>query len=90
MAHTAREKEKILSRINRMKGQLDAVAKALDGDRDCYEIMRLLASCRGAINGLMGDVIEGHIRDHIVQAETKKDAAQSGEEIIEIMKSFWK
>jgi DNA-binding FrmR family transcriptional regulator len=52
--------------------------------------MQLLASCRGAINGLMGEVVEGHIREHVVEAENKKLAIEAGEELIEIMQSFWK
>lgn len=55
-----------------------------------FGVMQLLSSCRGALNGLMGDLIEGHIREHIVQAENKKDAAASGEDLIDMMKSFWK
>lgn len=90
MAHTIRDKAKIISRINRIKGQLDAFAKAVEAEQDCYQNMQLLASCRGAINGLMAEVVEGHIRDHIVEAENKKAAAESGEDLIEIMRSFIK
>lgn len=88
--HTVREKEKIIARVNRIKGQLEAFSKAIDVEADHYKVMQLLSSCRGAFNGLMGDVIEGHIREHIVEAENKKLAASSGEELIELMKSFWK
>lgn len=90
MAHTIREKSKILARVNRIKGQLEAFAKAIESEQDCYQVMQLLSSCRGALNGLMGDVVEGHIREHIVEAENKKMAAESGEDLVEIMKSFWK
>lgn len=90
MAHTIREKAKILARVNRIKGQLEAFHKAVDSEQDCYQIMQLLSSCRGALNGLMGDIVEGHIREHIVEAENKKMAAESGEDLVEIMKSFWK
>ncbi|PWU21403.1 MAG: transcriptional regulator [Bdellovibrio sp.] len=90
MAHTIREKGKILARVNRIKGQLDAFSKAIEAEGDCYQIMQLLSSCRGALNGLMGEVIEGHIREHIVEADNKKMAIQSGEELIKIMDSFWK
>lgn len=90
MAHTIREKSKVLARVNRLKGQLDAFAKAIEAEQDCYQVMQLLSSCRGALNGLMGDLVEGHIREHIVEAENKKLAAESGEDLIEIMKSFWK
>lgn len=88
--HTIREKTKIIARVNRIKGQLEAFAKAIESEQDCYQVMQLLSSCRGALNGLMGEVIEGHIREHIVQAENKKAASDSGEELIDIMKSFWK
>ena len=90
MAHTVREKNKILSRVNRIKGQLEAFSKAIEAEQDCYHVMQLLSSCRGALNGLMGDVIEEHIREHIVEADNKKIATESGEELIDIMKSFWK
>jgi len=90
MPHTIREKNKILARVNRIKGQLDAFSKAIEAEGECYQIMQLLASCRGALNGLMGEVIEGHVREHIVEAENKKMATEAGEELIEIMQSFWR
>ena len=90
MTHAVREKSKIVSRVNRLKGQLDAFAKAIEAEDDCYQVMQLLASCRGALNGLMGDIIEQHIREHIVEAENKKVATEAGEELVDIMKSFWK
>lgn len=90
MAHTIKDKAKIISRVNRLKGQLDAFVKALEVEQDCYQNMQLLASCRGALNGLMAEVVEGHIREHIVEAENKKSAAESGEDLIDIMKSFLK
>lgn len=90
MAHTISDKKRILARVNRLKGQLDALANAVDSDQDCYKVMQLLASCRGALHGLMGDIINNHIREHIVDAANKKDASRAGDELIEIMESFWK
>ncbi len=90
MSHTIKEKTKLTSRVNRIKGQLEAFGKAVEAEKDEYEIMQLLASCRGAINGLMAEVVEGHIREHIVEAENKKLAAEAGEELIDIMRSFIK
>jgi DNA-binding FrmR family transcriptional regulator len=90
MSHTIREKNKLIARVNRIKGQLDAFAKAIEVEQDCYQVIQLLSSCRGAMNGLMSEVVEGHIREHIVQAENKEEAAESAEELIDIMKSFLK
>lgn len=90
MAHTIREKKKILARVSRIKGQLEAFSKSIEAEHDCYQVMQLLASCRGALNGLMSEVVEEHIREHIIEAENKKLASESGEDLIEIMKSFLK
>jgi DNA-binding FrmR family transcriptional regulator len=90
MAHVQADKSKILARVNRIKGQLEAFSKAVDTDEDCYKVLQLLASCRGAMNGLMSEVVENHIREHIVEAENKKMASESGEDLIEIMRSFLK
>lgn len=90
MAHIIKDKNKILSRINRIRGQLDAFKKAIEEDQDEYQIMQLLASCRGALSGLTTDFLEGHIRDHIVEAKDKKEAAHAGEELIDIVRSFMK
>lgn len=90
MAHTIKEKNKIVARVNRIKGQMEALGKAIETEQDCYQVMQLLASCRGALNGLMAEVVEGHIREHIMHAENKKDSDESAEDLIDIMKSFLK
>jgi DNA-binding FrmR family transcriptional regulator len=90
MAHTQQNKEKILARIKRLQGQLNSVAGSIESGEDCYKVLQTLASARGALQGLMGEIVEGHIRDHVVNAKNSKDAGVAGEETIEIMKSFWK
>ena len=90
MAHTIHGKTKILARISRIKGQLEAFGKAIESEQGEYQVLQLLASCRGALNGLMADILEGHIQEHIVEAKDKKLAAEAGEELIEIVRSFMK
>ncbi|MBC7467053.1 MAG: metal/formaldehyde-sensitive transcriptional repressor [Bdellovibrio sp.] len=90
MSHIIKDKQKIISRVNRIKGQLDAFSKAIESEQDCYQVIQLLASCRGALNGLMADVVERHIQEHIINAENKKDASDSAEDLVDIMKSFLK
>lgn len=90
MSHTIRDKEKLKKRINRIKGQLDAVVKILEGEEEPYKILQLLSSSRGALLGLMGEVIEGHIMVHVVEADSQKEAAVAGKEVTEILRSFWK
>lgn len=90
MAHSQRDKKKLLSRINRLKGQLGSAARLIEGEEECYRVLQVLASCRGALNGLMGDMVDGHVRMHVVQAKTKRAASRAGREVTEIMRSFWK
>lgn len=90
MAHTSVGKDKLIARIKRLQGQLGAVSTSLENDEDCYKVLQTLASARGALQGLMGEIVEGHIRSHVVGAANAKEAQKAGEEIVEIMRSFWK
>jgi len=65
MAHTTRNKEKLLVRVRRIRGQVAALEKALSEEDDCSRILQLIAGSRGAMDGLMAEVLEGHIRLHV-------------------------
>ena len=89
--HTIRDKKKVITRIKRIQGQLSALQNSIEAEEDdCYKVMQLLASCRGALNGLMGDIVNGHIKDHIVLASNQQDAAEAGDELIQVLGSFLK
>jgi FrmR/RcnR family transcriptional regulator, repressor of frmRAB operon len=66
MSHTIRHKQKLLHRVSRIGGQVEAIKRALEGEAGCSEVMHLIAGCRGAINGLLAEVVEDHIRTHLV------------------------
>jgi DNA-binding FrmR family transcriptional regulator len=65
MAHTVLNKKPLLTRIRRIKGQAEALERALERDEDCPAVLQQLAAMRGAVNGLMLEVLEGHVRDHL-------------------------
>jgi DNA-binding FrmR family transcriptional regulator len=92
MSHTVREKKKLLNRVRRIRGQVDAIEKALDTEQDASSILQMIASCRGAMNGLIAEVIEGHIRLHIIDPTKKPTAEQStaAEELIDVVRSYLK
>lgn len=93
MAHTVRDKKKLLNRVRRIRGQIDAIERLLDeGAEDCTSVLQTIASCRGAINGLMAEVIEGHIRHHVIDPDHKPTAGQSeaAEELIDVVKTYLK
>lgn len=91
MPHTIHGKKKILTRIRRIKGQADALEKALEQDVACIAILQQIAAIRGAANGLMAEVLEGHIREHLGAEELSKEQRQIEiEQVVGILKSYLK
>jgi FrmR/RcnR family transcriptional regulator, repressor of frmRAB operon len=92
VSHTTKDKKKLLSRIRRIKGQSEAIERALEGDEECEEILQLVASCRGALNGLMAELIEGHVRFHILAPELESQPYQheAADELIAVVKRYFK
>ncbi len=60
MSHTIRDRKKLLNRIRRIRGQLEGIEKALEDEKDPFFVLQTAASCRGALNSLMAEIIEGH------------------------------
>lgn len=91
MSHTIREKQKLLNRVRRIKGQVEAIERALEEERGCMDVLQLITSSRGAMNGLLAVVLEDHIRTHLVDAESHHDGHGSGtEQLIEVVHSYFK
>jgi DNA-binding FrmR family transcriptional regulator len=90
--HTVREKQKLLNRVKRIRGQMGAVEELLDGDVDCERALHTLAACRGAINSLMAEILEDHIRYHVMSPELAHDSheRQAAEQLVDIVKSYLK
>jgi DNA-binding FrmR family transcriptional regulator len=90
MTHTLREKQKLLARVRRLKGQVDAIERALDGEAGCEDVMHLLAGARGAMAGLMAEVVEDHIRTHLVDAEAHPGAlnTEAAEQLLDVVRTY--
>ncbi|TAL54394.1 metal/formaldehyde-sensitive transcriptional repressor [Pandoraea sp.] len=90
MSHTIREKQKLLNRVRRIKGQVEAIERALQEERGCMEVLQLVTSSRGAMNGLLAVVLEDHIRTHLVDAEPHDEHGSGTEQLIEVVHSYFK
>ena len=92
MAHTAHNKQKLIDRIKRIRGQLNGVEKAVEEEHDCGDVLLTLAACRGALNSLMAEIMEGHVRFHLLPQKTKPDPemTHAAEELIEVIKRYLK
>jgi FrmR/RcnR family transcriptional regulator, repressor of frmRAB operon len=83
------EKQKLVKRLSRIRGQVDALQRALvEQDAPSANLLHQASACRGAIDGFIAEVIEDHIREQVVQAETKGAASRAAEELIGIVHSY--
>jgi DNA-binding FrmR family transcriptional regulator len=90
VSHTIREKNKLLNRVRRIRGQIEAVERALDQEIGCSDVLQLIAGARGAINGLMAEVIEDHVRAHLVDASCEPERSQAAQELIDVVHTYLK
>jgi FrmR/RcnR family transcriptional regulator, repressor of frmRAB operon len=89
---TTREKSKLVNRVRRIRGQIEAVERALEREIGCSDMLRIITSARGAINGLMAEVIEDYVRMRVADPLREPDVerALAAEELIDIVHSYLK
>ena len=90
LSHSLRERTKLLNRIKRIRGQMNGIEKSVEQDADCGAVLQQLAACRGALNGLMAEILEDHIRYHVVDPTTPPDSeqAEATEQLIDLVRSY--
>jgi len=90
MAHIEKEKKKLLNRLARMRGQIEAIERAVTEDRECARVLQQATGCRGALDGFIAEVIEDHIREHLVDPAAPADNPQrvAADELIEIVHAY--
>jgi FrmR/RcnR family transcriptional regulator, repressor of frmRAB operon len=92
MSHTVLEKQKLLARTRRIRGQIEAIERSLDSEAGCESLMHQIAACRGALAGLMVEVVEHHVHHHLVVPEGtggRLDAA-GAEALVSVLRSYLK
>jgi DNA-binding FrmR family transcriptional regulator len=92
MTHTVREKQKLLARARRIRGQVEAIERALENEVGCEQIMHLLSAARGAMAGLMAVVVEEHVRTHLVDAESFPGAlnVDAADQLLDLVRTYLK
>lgn len=86
MGHSVQNTSKLLARVRRLKGQMEAIERALAAEASCAEILNLAASVRGATNGLVVELLEDHLRNHIVDVKSDAQRKAGADELIEVMR----
>ncbi|EFH8931188.1 formaldehyde-responsive transcriptional repressor FrmR [Escherichia coli] len=91
MPSTPEEKKKVLTRVRRIRGQIDALERSLEGDAECRAILQQIAAVRGAANGLMAKVLESHIRETFDRNDCySREVSQSVDDTIELVRAYLK
>lgn len=92
MSHTIRDKVKLLNRVRRLRGQIEAIERALGAEEGCDRVMQLVVSVRGATNGLMAEILEDHVRTHVSDParDRNRDRARGAEQLIEVVHAYLK
>ncbi len=88
MTHLSKEKLDLVNRTKKVIGQLESVLRGLNEDEQCADVLQRLAAARGAINSLMGELLEDHVRNHMPR--NSKSAEEAAEDVIEIVKTYLK
>jgi DNA-binding FrmR family transcriptional regulator len=92
MGHVAKEKAKLLIRLRRLRGQIEAIERAVNADEECTGVLQQATSCRGALDGFIAEVIEDHIREHMIDPRAGRTEArvEAAEELIDIVHQYLK
>jgi DNA-binding FrmR family transcriptional regulator len=92
MPHLTKNQSKLLARVRRLKGQMEAIERALEAERPCGEVLNLVASVKGAVTGLTVELMEEHIREHISNPARDDNAerAQGAADLIDAIRTYLK
>lgn len=92
MAHTIAEKKALLLRVSRIQGQLESIREAIEEEKECADVLQQIAACRGAVNSLLVEIVEGEIRFHVLGKNARVDSreARAAENLVEILHRYIK
>jgi FrmR/RcnR family transcriptional regulator, repressor of rcnA expression len=90
MSHLEREKQKLVARIRRIRGQVDSIERSLTNGEECTDVLMLLANVRGGINSLMAEVLEDHIRLHMLTEKSQHPPTELAEDLIDLVRAYLK
>jgi DNA-binding FrmR family transcriptional regulator len=88
MSHLPREKLELVNRTKKVIGQLESVLRGLNDDDSCAEVLQRLSAARGAINSLMAELLEDHIRNHMPR--NSKSSEEAADNVVQIVRTYLK
>jgi DNA-binding FrmR family transcriptional regulator len=90
VTHTIENKETLLARVRRIAGQISAIEKALVADEECNVVLQRITAARGALNGLMAEVLEEHMMTDVLDAKSTSARRKAADELLEVVRTYLK
>ncbi|NRF26141.1 Ni(II)/Co(II)-binding transcriptional repressor RcnR [Vibrio coralliilyticus] len=90
MSHIAKDQKKLKARVSKIQGQVNGLKKMLDEEHECQNMLQQIAAIRGAVNGLMREVIKGHLQEHVVLEEDTKQREEDMDIVLKVLDSYIK
>jgi DNA-binding FrmR family transcriptional regulator len=90
MGHVAKNQDKLLNRVKRLRGQIEAIQRSVEANDECVRVLQQATACRGALDGFIVEMIEGHIREHVIDPKRGSDTPQAmaADELIAIVHQY--
>lgn len=91
MSHVVANKSELLARVRRIAGQMAGIERALEGEPDCASVLQQVAAVRGAVNGLLGEIVEGHLAEHVARPGlSDAERAAGAQELVAVFRRYMK
>ena len=87
MSHTIREKKRLLNRVRRIRGQIESLERAIESQEGCSAVLQRIAAARGAMNALMSEVLEEHVKTHVLSTKARANV-EAAQELVDVVRSY--
>ncbi|HXX66292.1 MAG TPA: metal/formaldehyde-sensitive transcriptional repressor [Polyangiaceae bacterium] len=90
--HASRERDKLVARVRRIRGQIEGIERAIVEGKGCYDVLQTVTAARGALSSLLAELVEDHVRFRVLDPDEKAPArrARAAEELIDIVRAYVK
>ncbi|WP_437191021.1 metal/formaldehyde-sensitive transcriptional repressor [Planctomicrobium sp. SH527] len=96
MPYTPEERKRAVTRLRRIRGQAEALIRAVEAGTNCADLLQQIVAMRGATNGLVAEVFESYLRatfgsvDEAGKWHPNNDVAEDIEAVMKIMRTHMK
>lgn len=90
--HTEDERKKLIGRVRKIRGQVEAIEKAIAANKGASVVLQNAAAARGALSGLVAEILEDHVLLHVLDPAVRSSAKQqkAAAELIAAVRAYVK